>query len=102
MRVAERRDTALADIDAGEAGRRRDREAVVADLPADLLAEYDRRRARGGTGAALAAGAPLRGVPAGAGPDGARARCGRHRPDEVVYCEECGTVLVPHAASRAS
>ena len=36
----------------GEAGPRRDREAVVADLPADLLAEYDRRRARGGTGAA--------------------------------------------------
>ena len=50
--VAERRDTALADIDAGEAGRRRDREAVVANLPADLLAAYDRRRARGGTGAA--------------------------------------------------
>ena len=91
--VAERRDTALADIDAGEAGRRRDREAVLADLPADLLAVYDRRRARGGTGAA-----PLR-----------ERRCGACRleldrtalaalqgapADEVVYCEECGTVLV--------
>jgi predicted nucleic acid-binding Zn-ribbon protein len=91
--VTERRDTALADIDAGEAGRSRAREAVVADLPADLLAEYDRRRARGGTGAAL-----LR-----------ERRCGACRleldrtaiaalraapPDVVVHCEECGTVLV--------
>ena len=30
-------------------------------------------------------------------------RCGRHRPDEVVYCEECGTVLVrtPQSGSVA-
>jgi hypothetical protein len=91
--VAERRDAALLDIDTAEAGRRREREQVVATLPADLLAEYDRRRARGGTGAAL-----LR-----------ERRCGACRleldrtalaalraapPDEVVHCEECGTVLV--------
>jgi len=91
--VTERRDTALADIDAGEAGRSRAREAVVKDLPADLLAEYDRRRARTGTGAAL-----LR-----------ERRCGACRleldrtaiaalkaapADDVVHCEECGTVLV--------
>jgi len=91
--VTERRDTALLDIDAGEAGRVRDREQIVATLPADLLAEYERRRARGGTGAAL-----LR-----------ERRCGACRleldrtamaalraapPDEVVHCEECGTVLV--------
>ena len=74
-------------------GRSRDRDEVVADLPADLLAEYERRRARGGAGAAL-----LR-----------ERRCGACRleldrtaiaalrsapPDEVVHCEECGTVLV--------
>jgi predicted nucleic acid-binding Zn-ribbon protein len=91
--VTERRDTALADIDAGEAGRGRDREAIAAELPADLLAEYDRRRSRSGTGAAL-----LR-----------ERRCGACRleldrtalgalrsapADEVVHCEECGTVLV--------
>jgi uncharacterized protein len=96
--VAERRDTALLDIDNGEAGRRREREQVVAALPADLLAEYERRRARGGTGAAL-----LR-----------ERRCGACRleldrtaitalraapPDEVVHCEECGTVLVRTAES---
>ena len=91
--VTERRDTTLLDIDASEAGRRRAREEVTATLPADLLAEYDRRRARGGTGAAL-----LR-----------ERRCGACRleldrtalaalraapPDEVAHCEECGTVLV--------
>ena len=96
--VAERRDTALLDIDTAEAGRRREREKVVATLPADLLAEYDRRRARGGTGAAL-----LR-----------ERRCGACRleldrtamaalrsapPDEVAHCEECGTVLVRTAES---
>ena len=59
--VTERRNTALADIDAAEAGRTRDREAVVADLPADLLAEYDRRRARGGAGAALLQALPHEG-----------------------------------------
>jgi predicted nucleic acid-binding Zn-ribbon protein len=96
--VAERRDTALLDIDSAEAGRRREREQVVATLPADLLAEYERRRARGGTGAAL-----LR-----------ERRCGACRleldrtalaalrsapPDEVAHCEECGTVLVRTAES---
>ena len=87
------RDATLLDIDTSEAGRRRAREEVTATLPADLLAEYDRRRARGGTGAALlrerrcgacrleldrTALAALRAAPA----------------DEVVHCEECGTVLV--------
>ena len=97
-RSRERRDTALLDIDTAEAGRRREREEVVATLPADLLAEYDRRRARSGTGAALlrerrcgacrleldrTALAALRAAPA----------------DEVVHCEECGTVLVRTAES---
>jgi len=96
--VNERRDTALLDIDTAEAGRRREREEVVATLPADLLAEYDRRRARGGAGAALlrerrcgacrleldrTAMAALRAAPA----------------DEVAHCEECGTVLVRTAES---
>jgi predicted nucleic acid-binding Zn-ribbon protein len=96
--LTERRDSALLDIDAAEAGRRRTREEVVATLPDDLLAEYDRRRSRGGTGAAL-----LR-----------ERRCGACRleldrtalsalraapPDEVAHCEECGVVLVRTAES---
>jgi uncharacterized protein len=88
-----RRDAALADIDAAEAGRRRAREEVVTAIPDDLLAEYERRRAQRGTGAALllqrrcqacrleldrTAIAGLKAAPA----------------DEVVHCEECGVILV--------
>jgi uncharacterized protein len=96
--VTERRDAALQDIDSAEAGRLRDREKVAADLPADLLTAYERRRAQRGIGAAKlvarrcqacrleldrTALADLRGAPA----------------DEVVHCEECGTILVRSAES---
>lgn len=88
-----RRDQALADIDAAEKARQQEREEIAASLPADLLATYERRREQRGTGAAL-----LR-----------QRRCGscrleldrtaltaiRNAPaDEVVYCEECGVILV--------
>jgi predicted nucleic acid-binding Zn-ribbon protein len=91
--IAERRDTALADIDAAEAGRRRAREEVVATVPADVLAVYERRREARGTGAALLL----------------QRRCQACRleldrtalselkaaaPDELVHCEECGVILV--------
>jgi uncharacterized protein len=91
--IAERRDTELADIDAAEAGRRRTRAEVVAELPADLLAAYEKRRAQRGTGAALlrqrrcqacrleldrTALSELRAAPA----------------DEIVHCAECGVILV--------
>lgn len=91
--IAERRDTALADIDAGEAGRRRDRETVVAELPADLVVLYEKRRAQGGTGAALLVARRCQAC---------RLELDRTAitelraaaPDEVVRCEECGTILV--------
>ncbi|NMH96403.1 zinc ribbon domain-containing protein [Pseudonocardia acidicola] len=91
--ITERRDTALLDIDSGEAGRRRARAEVVETLPADVLAVYDRRREQGKAGAAA-----LR-----------ERRCGACRleldrtalgalrsapADEVVHCEECGVILV--------
>jgi predicted nucleic acid-binding Zn-ribbon protein len=91
--LAERRDSALADIDAAEAGRRRAREEVLPGIPADLLAAYDKRREQRGVGAALllqrrcqacrleldrTAISELRSAPA----------------DEVVHCEECGVILV--------
>lgn len=91
--IAERRDAALADIDAAEAGRRRDRDGIAVNLPADLRVQYDKRREQRGTGAAAllqrrcqacrleldrTALAELRAAP----------------PDEVVYCEECGVILV--------
>jgi predicted nucleic acid-binding Zn-ribbon protein len=88
-----RRDEALADIDAAEAGRRRDRGEIAVNLPADLLVLYEKRREQRGTGAAAllqrrcqacrleldrTALSELRAAPA----------------DEVVYCEECGVILV--------
>jgi uncharacterized protein len=91
--ITERRDTALADIDAAEAGRRRAREEVVATLPADVLGVYERRREQRGVGAA-----PL-----------VARRCQACRleldrttiaelkvapADELVHCEECGVILV--------
>jgi uncharacterized protein len=91
--VTERRDTALVDIDAAESGRRRAREEVVATLPADVLGLYERRREQRGVGAAAlvarrcqacrlelnrTAIAELKAAPA----------------DDLVYCDECGVILV--------
>ena len=91
--VGARRDTALLDIGAAETGRTRTRAEVVAAIPDDLLAVYERRVAQGKVGAAL-----LR-----------ERRCGACRleldrtfigqlrsaaPDDVVACEECDAILV--------
>ena len=91
--ITERRDNAIADIDAAEGGRRRAREEVLATLPADVLAVYERRREQRGVGAAAlvarrcqacrleldrTAIAELKAAPA----------------DELVHCEECGVILV--------
>ncbi|SHL05417.1 hypothetical protein SAMN05443637_1177 [Pseudonocardia thermophila] len=92
------RDAALADIDAAEAGRRRDREQTAATIPAELMAVYEKRRSQSGIGAA-----PL-----------VARRCQACRleldrtalaslkaaaADEVVHCAECGTILVRTAES---
>lgn len=88
------RDEALADLDAQVSGVAGERKGVVADLPGDLLALYDRIRAdRGGVAAA-----ELR-----------QRRCGgcqlelNHQDlaqiaaadaDAVIRCEECRRILV--------
>jgi len=91
--VTARRAAELADIDAGQAGRARARDGLVATLPGELVAAYERRRAQRGIGAAMlrerrcqacrleldrTALSALRNAP----------------PDEVVGCEECGVILV--------
>ncbi|AHH94428.1 C4-type zinc ribbon domain-containing protein [Kutzneria viridogrisea] len=93
-----RRDSALADLDSTDAKRSADRELMVKQFPADLLALYERVRAQRGIGAALLH---------------AR-RCGACRieidrtamsaikaaaADEVLRCEECGAILVRTAES---
>jgi len=97
--VTARRDAALAEIDEQAAKATAARAEVVADVPAELLALYDKIRASsGGLGAA-----PLR-----------RGQCGGCRvalstvdlnairaaaPDEVIRCEECRRILVRTADS---
>jgi predicted nucleic acid-binding Zn-ribbon protein len=88
-----RRDAALAEIDEQAAKAAAARAAAVPDVPADILALYDKIRASSGLGAA-----PLR-----------RGQCGGCRemlstvelneiraaaPDEVVRHEECRRILV--------
>jgi hypothetical protein len=93
-----RRDAAMAEIDEQGAKANAARAAVLGDVPADLLALYDKIRASSGRGAAA-----LR-----------RGQCGGCRemlstvelneiraaaPDEVVRHEECGRILVRVADS---
>lgn len=93
-RATEQRDAAQADLDDDAARVRPHRDALAAQLPADLLASYERkRRSSGGVGAAALV-------------DG---RCGGCRlqlnvselnairaapADEVLECDECGRILV--------
>jgi len=91
--VVERRDAALADIDAGEAGRRRDREAVLAELPADLVALYEKRREQTGTGAALLVSRRCQACRLELDRT-AIAELRAAAADAVVRCEECGAILV--------
>jgi uncharacterized protein len=91
--AARRRDEALAELESTEQHGRQERRTLVGELPAELVALYERIRARNGTGAAL-----LREGRCGACRlELDRTAIGRLRdaaPDEVVRCEECGVVLV--------
>lgn len=96
--VTARRDAELADIDAAEAGRARAREEVVATLPADLVAAYERKRAQRGIGAAALRERRCQACRLEL--DRTALSALRHAPpDEVVTCEECGAILVRTAES---
>ncbi len=93
--VAERaRDAAFAEIDAEVARVEGERTRVVTEIPADLLALYDRiRDTSGGVGAAAlyrgrCQGCQLMLTPADLG------RIRSEPADEVVRCEECRRILV--------
>ncbi|WAX56555.1 C4-type zinc ribbon domain-containing protein [Jatrophihabitans cynanchi] len=93
------RDAAFEEIDAAVALRRAERDSIVAEIPADLLALYERAREHGGgVGAAMLrhrrcegchielSGSELTAVRSAA-------------PDAVVRCEECRRILVRTAES---
>lgn len=87
------RDQTLAEIGREEEFRRSGRAPLAADLPADLVALYERIREQTGMGAAL-----LRAGRCGAcrlelsGSE--RTRLKAAPADEVVRCEECGRIMV--------
>lgn len=93
-----RLDDALADLKVADERLARTREELIGRLPGDLVAVYERERARSGIGAAL-----LQARRCG----GCRmeldrmeiARIAGLADDEVVNCDQCGTVLVRTAES---
>lgn len=92
------RDAAFADVDAEVDRVQAERSRVVADIPADLLALYDRIRSDSGIGAAAlhrgrCQGCQLTLTPADIG------RIRAEAPDAVVRCEECRRILVRTAES---
>jgi uncharacterized protein len=93
------RDKALADIDARSTRRSADRAAIARELPADLLALYDRvRAASGGVGAAMLRQRRCEGCHLElAGNELGEVR--NAAPDEVVRCENCRRILVRTAES---
>ncbi len=91
--AAGRRDDAVADLDSAEQDHSRQRKAIAGELPAELVALYERIRAQGHAGAALL----QHGRCGGCRLDLDRTALGQLRsapPDEVIRCEECGSVLV--------
>lgn len=97
--VEARREQTLADIARDEQFRAAAREPLAADLPADLIALYDRiREASGGLGAALLAGGRCGGCRLElAGSE--RARIWAAAPEDVLRCEECRRIMVRVAES---
>ena len=94
-----RRDAAYAEIDGLEAARRQERGPVVAALPGDLYALYEKIRASaGGTGAAMLRARRCEGCRLDlSGSD--MADVAAAPADEVLRCEECRRILVRTAES---
>jgi predicted nucleic acid-binding Zn-ribbon protein len=99
LRAAEdRRDAAFGEIDKEQAEIQGRRSSVVEDIPADLLALYEKLREQMGIGAAMLHGGRCLGCRTSL----SIAELNRIRaavPDEVVRCEECRRILVRTAES---
>ena len=87
-------DESVREIDGELARHRAARAAVAADVPADLLARYERLRTKlSGTGAARLVGESCGGCHL-ALPAMEVDRIRRAPPDEVLTCDQCGRILV--------
>ena len=88
-----RRDTAFSDIDKDAEGKASSRAPLVADLPGDLVALYEKIRESTGMGAALLRSGRCGGCRLELS-GSERSRVKATAADEVVRCEECGRILV--------
>jgi hypothetical protein len=96
--AAVRRDANFDEIDTAEATRREERGPLVAQIPADLLALYDKIRDHSGTGAAMLRARRCEGCRIElSGSD--LSQVAAAPADEVVRCEECRRILVRTAES---
>jgi len=94
-----RRDAALAEITAQETGHVEARKPLVGQLPADLVALYERiRDDSGGVGAALLRSGRCGGCRLDLSAT-ERAQIKAAPPDEVIRCDECRRILVRTAES---
>jgi len=93
------RDAAFGEIDAAAALRRTERDSIAAEIPADLLALYERAREHGGgVGAAMLRQRRCEGCHIEL--SGSELNAVRSAPpDAVVRCEECRRILVRTAES---
>ncbi|MBO3748052.1 hypothetical protein J5X84_18415 [Streptosporangiaceae bacterium NEAU-GS5] len=88
-----RRDEAVGKLDQEGAAVQAARGAVLGDIPADLLALYEKMRASSGVGAAMLQGGRCMGCRTSlsiADLNGIRTAA----PDEVIRCEECRRILI--------
>jgi uncharacterized protein len=93
-----RRDEALAEIAKDEQFRTAARQPLAADLPADLVALYDKIRESTGMGAAMIRGGRCGGCRLELS-GSERVRVKSAPPDEVVRCDECRRIMVRTAES---
>ncbi|GLW07786.1 hypothetical protein Misp01_29160 [Microtetraspora sp. NBRC 13810] len=94
----DRRDAGLAEIDKEHAQAAGGRSGLTADIPADLLALYEKLRGQYGVGAAMLHGGRCQGCKVSLSiADLNRIRSAAH--DEVIRCEECRRILVRTAES---
>ncbi|MBG0830750.1 hypothetical protein HS041_23600 [Planomonospora sp. ID67723] len=89
----DRRDAAFVEIDKENAEAKGRRAGIVGDIPADLLALYEKLREQSGVGAAMLQGGRCLGCRTSLSiADLNRIKAAPH--DEVVRCEECRRILV--------
>jgi predicted nucleic acid-binding Zn-ribbon protein len=91
--VTGRRDTGVGEIDSAASAAAAKRTSVAAEIPADLLALYDKIRASSGVGAAMLKRGQCQGCHVSLSTVDLNA-IKSTPPDEVVRCEECRRILV--------